>query len=158
MRRRRVTVNQIQNLTTIRVSSAVLKSSSTSLKEEKKKTNCTSESLATLLVTLQPLQTLNSFDVLVRLRDTEVLAPTVWVDSHPIPAPTLITLHHYSLMIPTHLAYPILLPPSPSDHCVDLPPPHPIFPSLPLTFHPPSSLHTLLPSTPTPPVSILPHF
>ena len=81
-----------------RVSSTVLKSSSTSHKGKKKKTKRTPESLTTTQVTLHPLQTSNSFDVLVGLTEIEISALTMGLDSHPIVASSV----HCSPLLSAH--------------------------------------------------------
>ena len=129
---------------TTQVSSAVLELCSTSQKgKKKKKTKRTLESHNTMQVTPQPLQTSNSFDVLVGLTEIEISAPTTGVDNHPIAASPYIVLHCFPLVITTHLAYPPLLPPSLNPHFVDLPPPHSLLHSPPIVFHLPSPLPPL---------------
>ena len=94
---------------TTRVSSVALETSSTSHKGKKKKTKPTLESRTTMQVTPQPLQTSKSFDVLVGLTETEILAPTTGMDSHPIAASPL----HGPSQLPTRDHHPSRLPTAP---------------------------------------------
>ena len=95
---------------TTRVSSVALKTSSTSRKGKKKKTKRTPESHTTTQVTPQPLQTSNSFDVLVGLTETEISAPTTGMDSHHIAASPL----HGPSQTPTRDHHPSRLTTAPS--------------------------------------------
>ena len=70
----------------------------------------TPESHTTMQVTPQPLQTSNSFDVLVGLKQTKISAPTTVMDSHPIDASPL----HGPSQIPTCDQHPSRLPTAPS--------------------------------------------
>ena len=95
---------------TTRVSSVALKTSSTSRKGNKKKTKRTPESHTTMQVTPQPLQTSNSFDVLVGLTKIKISAPTMGMDSHHIAASPL----YDPSQIPTRDHHPSRLPAAPS--------------------------------------------
>ena len=145
-----------------RVSSVARKTSSTSRKGKKKKTKHTPESHTTMQVTPQPLQTSNSFDVLVGLTETEILAPTKSMDSHHIAASPLHGPSHISTRDhhPSHLPTapsPITHPPlhrlssptsSPALSTHRTPPSSPPSPTVHFHTHTPSILHSRISDLP----------
>ena len=135
---------------TTKVSSTAPKSSSTSQKgKKKKKTKRTSESLTTTQVTLHPLQTSNSFDVLVGLTGTEISAPPMGLDSQPIAASHL----HCSPLLSAHDPQSSRLP-TPHSPITHPPLYRPISPALPsaLSTTPSTIIHPPLcrPTSPVP--------